>query len=342
MARKSKGAKARRSRKTSVITGFISLAVLISWALAGMWFVHHSRRWLTTTLEDWPVIVTAPLMWMGNPISDITDGLGITGHDAVYEYDEEAPIGNVTFAGTPRRVSAPAPNDVRIIDRGEFLIGWSDTLRHPLWCAYHVAKECKFGDGKRPSFMLDKTVTKSPRPEDYTHQGYDRGHMVPNHAIISRYGENARRKTFMMSNISPQTAALNRGVWRDVEHRIADLWTARYGEIWVVIGAIPSSENRKLGTTGIDIPGAYYQIVIAQEDQDVRAFAVLFEQDVQWGAWPTRYLISIDELETLTGLDFNPEMPSFIQDPLEAELPSRLWPVRAIDIFSQIASHFTN
>jgi hypothetical protein len=42
----------------------------------------------------------------------------------------------------------------------------------------------------------------------------------------------------MMSNIAPQSPALNRGVWRDVEHRIADLWTARYGEIWVVVGCI--------------------------------------------------------------------------------------------------------
>ena len=44
-----------------------------------------------------------------------------------------------------------------------------------------------------------------------------------NHAIESRYGAEEQEKTFMMSNIAPQSPVLNRGVWRNVEHRIADL-----------------------------------------------------------------------------------------------------------------------
>ena len=42
------------------------------------------------------------------------------------------------------------------------------------------------------------------------------------------------------------------------------------------------------------------------------------------------------ELEEETGLDFLPDLPKFIQDPLEAERPSRLWPIRARDIFGLI------
>ena len=40
--------------------------------------------------------------------------------------------------------------------------------------------------------------------------------MAPNFAIATRYGEEMQRQTFKMSNISPQSPALNRGVWRDV------------------------------------------------------------------------------------------------------------------------------
>ena len=58
-----------------------------------------------------------------------------------------------------------------------------------------------------------------------------------------------------------------------------------------------------------------------------------------WGAWPTRYLITIDELEELTGLDFLPDLPEFIQSPLESELPSRLWPIRRTDALKQILLH---
>ena len=45
-------------------------------------------------------------------------------------------------------------------------------------------------------------------------------------------------------------------------------------------------------------------------------------------------------LEEMTGLDFNPELPGFIQRPLESELPSRLWPVRVRDIFRLVSLWF--
>ena len=179
------------------------------------------------------------------------------------------------------------------------------------------------------------------RPDAYAKSGYDRGHLVPNYAIATRYGDAERRKTFLMSNVAPQTPALNRGVWREVEHRIADLWTARYGEIWVVVGCLSPQYGREtLGATDIDVPTDFYQVIIAQEGMDVRAVAMLFRQDVSWREWAARNIVSIDELERLTGLDFNPELPAFIQDPLEAETPSRLWPIRLRDIFRLVALRF--
>jgi endonuclease G len=337
-AAKRKKARKSRRRLISLKLGLSLLIFLAVWGTVAEWFVHHPRAWIAERREQMPLVVSA-LTWLGNPLADITDGLAITGHDAVYEYDLEAPKGTVSFAGLPVRTGYPAPDDIRIIDRGEFVIGWSDKLRHPVWCAYHVTKEAKFPSDKRPGFTKDRSVPAAPSPGDYRKSGFDRGHMVPNHAIASRYGEAAQKLTFKMSNISPQTPALNRGVWRDVEHRIADLWTARYGEIWVVVGSV--STHGGMLACDIDLPSQYYQVIIAQEGLNVRALAVLFSQDVDWGEWAARNIVSIDELEELTGLDFNPGLPSFIQSPLEAELPSRLWPVRLRDIFAQIALRFS-
>jgi len=50
--------------------------------------------------------------------------------------------------------------------------------------------------------------------------------------------------------------------------------------------------------------------------------------------------LTIDELEERTGLDFLPELPEFIQSPLESELPSRLWPIRPRDLFSLILMRY--
>ena len=340
--RKGRGGKRSRksgSRRIALKLGLALTVLLLAWGLCGEWFVHHPRTWIAAQ----PSAISVPLLWLGNPLSDITDALDWTGHDTVYEYDIGAPSGSVLFAGAPRRVAPPAPSDIRIIDRGEFVIGWSDSLRHPVWCAYHVPGEARHPDGRRPGFILDRSIPSAPSPSDYANSGFDRGHMVPNHAIASRFGKEEQRKTFMMSNVAPQSPALNRGIWRDVEHRIADLWTARYGEIWVVVGCFtrPCDSSREtLSGTSIDIPSDYYMVVLAQEGLDIRALAVICPQTTPWHAWPARALISIDELEELTGLDFNPELPSFIQDPLESELPSRLWPIRVRDLLTMIMIHY--
>ena len=341
-AKRRKGGKGRsKARRRVLRLGLFLLAALVAWGVASEWYVHHPRRWLAEKRASLPAFVTAPLCFFGNPLADLTDALDWTGHDAVYEYDTEAPSGSTTFAGVPARVRAPAPGDIRVVDRGEFVIGWSDSLRHPVWVAYHVVKDAKHKAGKRPGFVKDASLPAAPAPADYTKSGYDRGHMAPNYAIATRYGTEAQKKTFAMSNVAPQTPALNRGVWRDVEHRIADLWTARYGEIWVVVGCISPMENGKsIGGTGIDIPVSYYQIIIAQEGMNVRALAVLFPQTVPWNAWAARNIVTIEELEEMTGLDFNPELPGFIQRPLESELPSRLWPVRVRDIFRLVSLWF--
>lgn len=334
---KRKSKKKNKSRHTCLKIGCVLVVVLAIWGAAGEWFVHHPRSWISSQ----PAALSKVLCWIGNPLADVTDAFGWTGYDTICEYDTEAPSDSVFFAGAPKRIAGPAPQDIRILDRGEFKIGWSDTLRHPVWCAYHVTRDARYENAKRPGFFKDRSLSRTPAPGDYTKSGYDRGHMVPNYAIVTRYGEEAQKLTFCMSNIAPQTPALNRGVWREFEHRIADLWTARYGEIWVVVGCISATSNREtIGGSDIDVPTAYYQIVIAQEGMDVRALAVLFDQSVGWKAWAARHLVTIDELESLTGLDFNPELPSFLQEPLESDLPSRLWPIRPLDIFRQIALRF--
>ena len=312
----------------------LGFAGLLMWAAAGVWFVHHPPRWIESKAQTSPLL-THILCAIGNPLGDLTDSLAWTGHDAVYEYDEEAPAGQVLFAGAPVRTGAPAPDDIQILDRGEFLVGWSPKLRHPVWVAYHVPREARYEVGKRPSFLRDKSVPNCPLSGAYDHSGYDRGHMAPNYAIATRFGPQAQRKTFLMSNISPQSPPLNRGVWREVEHRIADFWTARWGEIWVVVGSV-SDSYEKLPGTDIDVPSQYYAVVVCQEGLNIRAFALLFGQHVPWRCWPTRNLITIDELEERTGLDFLPDLPDFIQRPLEAELPSRLLPMRPLDALKTI------
>ena len=353
MKKKSKAKGNKKSAgKARIIARIASLTLVLAVVFCcavGDWFVHQPREWL----EAHRAFYTAPLWYFGNRTAFITDAFGWTGHDAVYDYDDPVPTNEVFFAGAPERVGDPAPKDIIVLRRGEFTIGWSPSLRHPVWAAYHVVKDARFDSLPRPNFQKDRSVDSSPSPDDYAHSGYQRGHLVPNRAIVTRYGPDEQAKTFRMTNIAPQLRALNCGPWRELEQRIADLWTARYGEIWVIVGTIsPVAERKNLGTAPIDVPTQFYMLIAAVEPKaerqneeepaaEVRALAVILPQTADISDFPVHGIVTINELEVATGFHFFPDMPKFLAKPLKADRPTRLWPIRLRDIFKLILTRFT-
>ncbi len=348
MSKSSKPKRISPLQRLALLISSVTILVVLALCTAGDFYVHHPEKWLAAHRNPF----TRVLEHFGDPAAFFTDALGWTGRDAVNTPDDPPPEGEITFAGDPVRTGAPAPSDIVTLDRGEFRIGWSPSLRHPVWAAYHVPRKAAFDAGKfkRPSFRQDRSVLTAPKPSDYevrTASGasdpaalrYDRGHLVPNHAIVTRFGPEAQRKTFLMSNIAPQTVGLNQGLWREFERYIADLWTAKYGEIWVVVGTIPAKPPRTFKpakSDAIDVPEKYYMVIASQTEDSVRVLAVLFDQTVNRGSHPRRHIVSVDELERLTGLDFFPNMQKSLQTALEADVPTRLWPIRAIDILNLI------
>ena len=337
--RRKKGKKVgplRRFMRRFAVSLFLSWILL---SLVGVWYVSHPWQWISDNRDDWPRFVTGPLEYFGDRAKMLADGLGLVGQDAVYDFDELPPSGSVFFAGPPVRTGPPAVADVQTIDRGNFVVGWSPSLKHPLWVAYHVPAEKAYEAGKRPPFRADPSASGSPVASAYKGTGYDRGHMAPNHAIATRFGTEAQKDTFYMSNISPQKPGLNRGPWREVEHRIADLWTAKYGEIWVIVGCVPGNPEDRL-PSGIDVPKAYWQLVVCQATDGVRALALYMPKDIPFSAFPVHNIVTIDELEGLTGLDLLADLPNFLEKPLEAHLPTRLWPIRFVDILGLLGLRF--
>uniref|UniRef100_A0A665VA24 Si:dkey-243k1.3 n=2 Tax=Echeneis naucrates TaxID=173247 RepID=A0A665VA24_ECHNA len=75
--------------------------------------------------------------------------------------------------------------------------------------------------------------------EDYTHSGFDRGHLNPNghHAVPSR------NATFTLTNVVPQNPKLNQNSWRIHESQLTDLFRSKCSKAYVLVGAIPSVDN---------------------------------------------------------------------------------------------------
>lgn len=342
----SKKGKKNVGLKKRLLASALMLTVPVVFSIWGAIVMRSSPEEIAALRQTLPGFLFAPLEYFGNRTLFTTDALGWTGHDVVYSYDTPAPDGAVFFAGAPAYAGPPGASDVKILQRDNFAVGWSDSLCRPAWVAYHVPRNAKYPVGPRPDFKRDSSVAKCPPPDAYLHSGFDRGHMAPNHAIASRFGESAQEESFLMTNIAPQTPELNRGIWREIELSIADVWAGIYGEIWVIVGAIPSTPGQAVRNIGpTDVPSAFYMIIVAEteaaqneggneEPYEIRAMGMIFPQNVPGeGVFAMHHLASIDEIEKASGYDFMPALPDFIEDALESDRATRLWPVGFANFF---------
>ncbi len=227
------------------------------------------------------------------------------------------------YGGVP--LLRPDLASVRVLANLGYVVGYSDALGNPLWAAYRMHDMEPAAAPERPDeFSLDLRTAARIEPGDYTRSGYDRGHLAPNHAIATRYGAAAQRETFLMSNIIPQKHALNAGLWKQLEQRIANSYPARFGEVWVIAGPVFGPKPEKLRRR-VAVPDSCYMIIVDESDGRVRATAFLFPQSTAENARLDDFLVSIDELEHRTGLDFLPELPDAAEDALEARRAERAW-----------------
>ncbi len=218
---------------------------------------------------------------------------------------------------------------VRLLVNTGYAVGYCEALESPAWAAYRVADVDELAESApRPeAFERDLRTAARVAPSDYTNSGYDRGHLAPNHVIATRYGEVAQRETFLMSNIVPQRHALNGGVWKQLEMKIATSYPARFGEVWVLAGPVFADTGARVEKlrNGTVVPEAFFMVVVDESDGRVRAQAFVFPQETPAGAEAGRYAVSIDEVERRTGLDFLHELPDVAEDALEAKRVERVW-----------------
>ncbi len=316
------------------------LALLMALAAANG-FVHEPRPWQETQAQKLPPPLGAWITRLGDITADTTDALGLTGHDASAPLAAALPANRLVCAGLPRRLpGSPAPEDITVLNKTGFVVGYSPSLRHPVWVAYKTHPVRHAVPPARPSgFQPDPAAPNSPQGKEYAKSGFDRGHMAPNHAIATRYGKAAQAQTFLTSNICPQRPSLNQGPWYDVEFRIAELWPDGCGEVWVITGALSARDGKRLAS-GVDIPKAFYQIVVSQSKGRVRAFAVCMPQNLRRRTPARTALVSIDELEALTGFDFLADLPDDCEKQLEAATPSRLWPAGPLGAFRLLRERY--
>ncbi|WP_189470654.1 DNA/RNA non-specific endonuclease [Litchfieldella qijiaojingensis] len=220
----------------------------------------------------------------------------------------------------------------RVLRNDGFLVGWSDVRVNPLWVSYTLQTVDDPRAGPRPDFQRDWRTLWPIAADSYFGSGYDRGHLAPNYAIATVHGRGAQQQTFLMSNISPQRPDFNRRLWQRLEEVVIDHFAPRFGTLQVVTGPVFPERflDNVLNRVGlVEIPEAFYKIIVVPADQPV-ALAFLVPQNVRGNEPLDRYVVSIDEIEARTGLNFFPNLPEGAARVLEGQVRTQGWELEKV------------
>ena len=223
----------------------------------------------------------------------------------------------------------PAPltdRSEQILKRRAYTTSYNNKSKTPNWVAWHLTKAHTYGDHQRKNevFFEDETIESSLRAtdNDYYNSRYDRGHMCP--AGDNKWDAQAMRESFLFTNICPQNHGLNKYEWNDLEIQCRD-WAREYGAIDIVCGPIFSStdDQKTVGRNKVWVPDAFFKVILCRQGNP-KAIGFIYRNE---GKKQTQEeaLRSVDEIETLTGIDFFPSLDDATETRIEAETSLEEW-----------------
>lgn len=220
------------------------------------------------------------------------------------------------------------PRTEQIIEHLAYTVSYNADWHLPNWVAYQLTATETEGDLSRTDkFLPDPLIEGDPVvTKDYSGSGYDRGHMAP--AADMRWSEQAMKESFYMTNMCPQNHNNNAGDWKDLEELGRDL-AVRYGAIYICCGPIVTDVTQTIGTVRkIVVPSAFYKVLLRQK-QDGTWTSVGFVMPNAAGNQPLMtYMHSVDEVESMTGIDFFCQLPDSIESVVERDFTVSDWTVR--------------
>lgn len=210
-----------------------------------------------------------------------------------------------------------------IIRHQGYTLRYRDQYKQPDWVAYPLLAYEITGDADRDreQFKPDPMVENGTAlPTDYTKSGYDRGHLAP--AGDFKFSQQMMKETFFMSNISPQVPQFNRGIWKSLEEQIR-AWAFRDKGLYVITGPVLKSGLPTIGRQNqVAVPMYYYKVILYCNVPEIRMIGFLLKNEESNDSI-REFVVTVDEIERMTGLDFFPKIPDDLERKLENTPPKK-------------------
>jgi endonuclease G len=228
-----------------------------------------------------------------------------------------------TPKATTNEYFLPTSTTNQIVHHQHYSLSYSEKHEQAEWVAYELkAAHLSKTNHKRPFFQIDNAVkTIAAHWRNYKKSGYDKGHLCP--AGDRRFTKEAHNETFLTSNISPQEHAFNAGVWSRLEQKVR-YWAQKNDGVFVVAGGVLENNLKSIGTEEVSVPKQFYKVILDNTNGNIKMLAFLMPHKTS--RLPLyKFVVSVNEIEALTGIDFFPELDNAVEERLEGSKSYKNW-----------------
>jgi len=192
---------------------------------------------------------------------------------------------------------------IQPICRQAYLVGYDAAAKIPRFVMWTLTPSHALGCVARSNaFAADASIPGGATPQDYAGTNYDKGHMAPDGD--QSWDTQVEYESFLMTNMTPQAPALNRGIWKLLETSVRG-WSVQLGhDFTTTSGALYDNTDKRIGK-GVVVPHAFYKIVI--DDATGQVAGWLFPHTAPYpnlGNDLTKFRKSIAEIEKDAGVKF--------------------------------------
>ncbi|WP_282123722.1 DNA/RNA non-specific endonuclease [Algibacter mikhailovii] len=251
--------------------------------------------------------------------------LGVFAYNHFLDEKEKAEIVEIgnTIKTNTNEYFLPTSTTGQIVHHEGYSLSYSEPHEQAEWVAYELKKaHLSSSNFKRPYFEIDDAVkTGAAHWRNYKQSGFDKGHLCP--AGDRRYSKFAHDETFLTSNISPQEHEFNAGIWNKLEQKVR-YWASKYDGVFVITGGVLKDAMKTIGAEQVAVPNMFYKVLMDYNNGDPKIIAFLLPHEKS-NKPLYEFVVSVDVIEDLTGIDFFSQLDDGIENKLEASSSYKNW-----------------
>src|SRR5436305_10740452 len=227
-----------------------------------------------------------------------------------------------------------------LLDKPQYAVSYNRDRGTPNWVSWHLDPTWLGSAPRQNDFRADPSLPAGwyqVQDTDYSGSGFDRGHHCPSADRTSTVADNSA--TFFMTNMMPQAPDNNQGPWEVLESYSRTL-VGQGNQLYIIAGGTGTGGTGSNGGVTqtvanghVVVPAFTWKVIIvlpqgtddvSRVTTDTRTIAIIMPntQGIRNNTWQ-QYLVSVDQVEALTGYDFFSNVPVNIQAAIESTVDNQ-------------------